>query len=103
MAEMQVAREDHIDPTPRKSLDGHGGTADHLVFIVAAGQIKGMVGHDNADKAGIATVQAGASAQNLALVNPPVLEGKRAGSVDAEYRDFLIGIKWFDVSPMCRR
>ena len=97
MTEMQMAREDHVDPAPSKPLDGHGGTADHLVFIVGAGQIEGMVGHDNAGDAGTATVQAGASAQNLALVYPPVLEGKRAGGVDSEYRDLPIGIKRFDV------
>ena len=97
MAKMQMSREDHVDPAPSKPLDGHGGTADHVVFSVSAGQIEGVVGHDNADDARTTTVQAGASAQNLTLVYPPVLEGKRAGGVDSDYRDLPIGIKRFDV------
>src|SRR4051812_47858792 len=95
MTEMQMARKDHVDPAPSKPLDGHRGTADHVVF--SAGQIEGVVGHDNANDARTTTVQAGASTQNLTLVYPPVLEGKRAGGVDSDYRYFPIGIKRFDI------
>src|SRR5918998_1492656 len=96
-AEMEMARQDHIDPAPSKTMDGHGGTADHFVFTISAGQIERMVRHDNADDVGTATVQAGATAQNLALIYSPILKRERAGGVDPEYRDLRIGIKRFDV------
>ncbi len=97
MANMQMAGEDEIDTAVRKASHGHVCASDQAVKLVGSRQIEGMVGYDDARAILAAGFEPRATASDLQPVDAATLKGERAGGIDADDSDFLIGVEGFEV------
>ena len=106
MADMHMAREDQIDPTARKTGHRHIGAPDHRT-VIALRQIEGVVGHDDPRDVLAGTLEPCAAARDLLAIDPSPLDDVRAGRVDAENGDLLIGVEGLgllaDIAPILRQ
>ena len=93
MARMQVAGQKKVDPAARENLHGDRRTAHQISIAKAGGQIKGMVRHDYSGDAIIQRAEPLSNMLHLYRVDPPILDGERAGRVYAKYRDFFVDMK----------
>jgi hypothetical protein len=97
MADMQMAGENQIDTAPRKACHGHVRASDQTVKLVGFGQIKGVMGHDDARAIFPARFQPRATPGHLPRVDAAILERERARGINAYDRDFVIVLKRFEV------
>jgi len=92
VADMQMAGEDDIHAATRKAGHGHVGSSDQTVKLAGFRQIEGMMGDDEARAMLAARFEPGATAGDLPAVDAATLKGERAGGIDADDGDFVIGV-----------
>ena len=71
--------------------------SDQTVNLVGFGQIEGMMGDDDACAILAAGFEARATLGDLLPANAATLKGERAGGIDADDRDFIIGVEGLEV------